>query len=80
MPAHRGDPHRPSRPVVAHTGLEKHAQRYAAQLLLRQGQQLAQPGRAQRAASAQKFFVEVDADSLELCARARWGSSMRRFG
>ena len=45
--------------------LEKLAQRYAAQLLLRQGQRV-EPGRARRAVSAGRSFVEVDADSLQV--------------
>jgi hypothetical protein len=45
--------------------LEKLAQRYAAQLLLRLGQSL-EPGRARRAVSAGRTFVEVDVDSLEV--------------
>lgn len=44
--------------------LEKLAQRYATQLLLRQGQTV-EPGRAQRSLSAGRSFVEVDVDSLE---------------
>jgi transposase len=45
--------------------LEKLAQRYAAQMLLRQGQSI-QPGRAQPSLSAGRTFVEVDVDSLEM--------------
>ena len=41
--------------------LEKLAQRYAAQLLVR-----AEPGRGQRSVSAGRTFVEVDVDSLEV--------------
>ena len=45
--------------------LEKLAQRYAVQLLLRQGQSI-EPGRAQFPVRAGRSFVEVDADSLEV--------------
>lgn len=45
--------------------LEKLAQRYAAQLLLRQGNS-AEPGRVRRSASAGRCFVEVDVDSLQV--------------
>ena len=45
--------------------LEKLAQRYAAQLLLRQGQSV-EPGRTRRSVSAGRCFVEVDVDSLEV--------------
>lgn len=45
--------------------LEKLAQRYAAQLLLRQGMS-AEPGQARRSASAGRCFVEVDVDSLQV--------------
>jgi transposase len=45
--------------------LEKLAQRYAAQLLLRQGQSV-EPGRARRSVSTGRTFVEVDVDSLEM--------------
>jgi len=44
--------------------VEKLAQRYAAQLLLRQGQTV-EPGRGQRSVSTERCFVEVDIDSLE---------------
>jgi Transposase DDE domain len=44
--------------------LEELAQRYAAQLLLRQGHSV-EPGPAQRSPSTGASFVEVDADSLE---------------
>ena len=45
--------------------LEKLAQRYASQMLLRQGQSV-EPGRRQRSVSAGRWFVEVDVDSLEM--------------
>jgi transposase len=45
--------------------LEKLAQRYAAQLLLRQGQSL-EPRPVHRSVSAGRSFVEVDVDSLEV--------------
>ncbi len=45
--------------------LEKLAQRYAAQLLLRQGQSV-EPGRSRPAVRTGRSFVEVDADSLEV--------------
>jgi len=45
--------------------LEKLAQRYAAQLLLRQGQSV-EPGRTRRSVSAGRCFVEVDIDSLQV--------------
>jgi transposase len=45
--------------------LEKLAQRYAAQLLLRQEQSV-EPGRARRAVNAGRCFVEVDVESLEV--------------
>jgi len=45
--------------------LEKLAQRYAAQLLLRQGQSV-EPGRTRRSVSARRHFVEVDVDSMEV--------------
>jgi transposase len=45
--------------------LEKLAQRYAAQLLLRQGQSV-EPGRRRRSVNAGRCFVEVDVDSLEV--------------
>ena len=44
--------------------LEELAQRYAAQLLLRQGQSV-EPGRVRHSTSAGRSFVEVDVDSLE---------------
>jgi transposase len=44
---------------------EKLAQRYAAQLLLRQGQSV-EPGRRRRSVSAGRCFVEVDVDSLQV--------------
>ena len=44
--------------------LEELAQRYAAQLLLRQAQTV-EPGRARGRVSAGRSFVEVDVDSLE---------------
>ena len=44
--------------------LEKLAQRYAAQLLLRQGQTV-EAGRGKRSGNTQRCFVEVDVDSLE---------------
>ncbi len=45
--------------------LDKLAQRYAAQLLLRQGHSV-ESGRAQRAARAGRSFVEVDVESLQV--------------
>ena len=45
--------------------LEKIAQRYAAQLLLRQGHTV-EPGRARGSVSAGRSFVEVDVESLEV--------------
>jgi transposase len=45
--------------------LEKLAQRYASQLLLRQGQSV-EPGRGRRAVRAGRCFVAVDVDSLEV--------------
>lgn len=45
--------------------LEKLAQRYAAQLLLRQGQSV-EPGSKRRSASAGRSFIEVDVDSLQV--------------
>ena len=54
--------------------LEKLAQRYAAQLLLRQGQNL-EPRPVHRSVSAGRSFVEVDV--WKCCARARWEWSMR---
>ena len=45
--------------------LEKLAQRYAAQLLLRQGQTV-EPGRSQPPVRAGRSFIEVDADSMEV--------------
>lgn len=45
--------------------LEKLAQRYAAQLLLRQGQSV-EPGLRRRSVSAGRSFVEVDVDSLQV--------------
>jgi transposase len=45
--------------------LEMLAQRYAAQLLLRQGQSV-EPARTRRSVRARRCFVEVDVDSLEV--------------
>ena len=45
--------------------LEKLAQRYAAQLLLRQGHSV-EPGRRRRSVSAGRCFAEVDVDSLQV--------------